>query len=412
MPVRTPLRLSAISGLLALAALPVSAADWTQFRGPQRSGVSSETGWASRWSDSAPKTLWALEPGKSYACTLIAGDRAYITGSTKEKDTVYCLDADTGKEIWKVSFAHADRKAMAVVDAHSDALTSTPLLHKQRLYVLSREGELFCLDTKNGDTHWRKNLVKEIGAKLPDFGTSSSPVLEKNLLIFNIGTGGAAVDKDTGKVVWKSVGMGGYASPVLYTRNGKREAALFGVTEVVGVETATGKEQWRYPWKVTGYTAPSADPVLFGDRLLVHSATRGAHLLLLGSAAPTVVWQNKNMCSDFTNSVLWNGYLYGNNNNKLTCLDMKTGKTAWEEKGLGQGCLIIAGGKLIVQTQRGELIIAEANPEKYQELGRVKLFEGKDFMGSAGFITPTLANGKLYCRVPSGKLVCLDVREK
>jgi outer membrane protein assembly factor BamB len=401
-----------ISGLFVMATLPALASDWPQFRGPQRSGISAETAWVSDWSVHPPKPLWTKEPGQSYASTIVAGGRVYITGSDKKQDTIYCLDAETGEEIWKVAFDHADRKAMAVVDKNADALTATPLLHNNRLYVLSREGELFCLEAQKGKVLWRSHLLKETKATLQDFGTSSSPVMEGNLLIFNIGTGGAAVDARNGKIVWKSIGKGGYASPVIYTRNGKREAALFGMEGIIGVEVANGKKRWQYPWKVTGYTAPSSDPVFAGDSLLVHSATAGARLLRWEGETPTVVWQNKNMCSDFTNSVLLNGYLYGNNNSKLACLDMKTGKTQWEEKGLGQGCLTIAGDRLIVQNQRGELIVAEASPEKYKELGRIKLFEGKDIFSSPGYITPTLVNGRLYCRAPGGKLVCLDVSGK
>src|SRR5690349_10606627 len=113
-------RLLLLSGLLTFAALSAQAEDWPQFRGPRRSGLSSETAWTHRWPEKGPKTLWTLDPGQSYACTLVAEGRAYITGSTKEKDTVYCLDAETGKEVWQFSFDHGKRAYMP--DSYSNAL--------------------------------------------------------------------------------------------------------------------------------------------------------------------------------------------------------------------------------------------------------------------------------------------------
>jgi outer membrane protein assembly factor BamB len=397
-------------GVLA-ATTPASASDWPQFRGPQRNGVSPETGWTAKWPEAGPKRLWSAELGHSYASTLIYKGRAYVLGSTPQQDTVACLEAETGKEVWKVAFPHGPRAY--VPDSRPNALTATPLIQNDRLYVLAREGEFLCLNAKNGEVVWRTNLLQETGAKLPQFGLSCSPILEGDLLLCNIGTGGASVNKNTGKVVWKTGGTGGYASPILYTRNGKREAALFGDTTVVGVEALTGQERWRFPWRKTAFGgAPSGDPILTSAGLFVCASQEGSKLLNLQSETPTVVWQNRNLCSDFTNSVLLGKYLYGNNRNKLACLDIQTGEIRWEEKGLGQGSLIAAGGKLIVLTERGELVVAEATPNKYTELARTKLFEGKDFFGSAGYIAPTLANGLLYCRNSSGALVCLDLREK
>jgi outer membrane protein assembly factor BamB len=408
----TPTRLFLLAGLLPFALQPALASDWPQFRGPDRSGISNETAWEPNWNAGAPKTLWTHNSGESYAAPIIVNGMVYITSSNSEKDSFLCLDAVTGEEKWKSSFDHPSRKEMAAADPRSNALTATPLFHNNRLYTITREGELFCLDAKSGATIWRINVLKKTGAKMPYFGVSSSPVLEKDLLLFNIGAGGVAVHKDTGNIVWKTEGLGGYASPVIYTRKGKREMALFGTTAVVGVEVATGKEVWRYPWKEFEYSAPSSDPVFYDNMLFVQSARNGVHLIQLEGSAPKVVWQNQNMCSDFTNTILFQGYLYGNNRNKLTCVDRKTGAVKWEMKGLGQGAITIAGDKLIAQTERGELVVAEANPEKYVEIARIRLFEGKDFQNSAGYITPTLANGRLYCRVPSGKLVCLDVSRK
>lgn len=397
------------AGLLAGATLISSAGDWTQFRGAERTGVSSETGWNAQWKETAPKTLWTWNGGESYACTLVSGDRVYVTGSDAKTDSIFCLNADTGKEIWKTTFPHSKR--VYVPDSHANALLSTPLLHGGKLYVVLREGEFHCLSVKDGKSAWHLNLTQATGAKPTPFGIATSPILEGNLLLFNLGKSGAAIDASTGKVVWKSVGDSGYASPVVYTRNGKRETALFGASDVSGTEVKTGKELWRIPWKVGTFSAPSGDPIFAENKLLVFSADT-ARQMTLDSTAPATAWQTKNLCSDFTNAILLNGFLYGSNRNKLACVDWKTGATRWEEKGLGQGALIAADGKLIVLTERGDLLSVEATPEKYTELGRLKLFDGKDVFSSAGYVAPTLANGKLYCRHAGGKLICLDLRAK
>lgn len=397
-----------LTGLVALTAFAGRAADWPQFRGVQRSGISPETAWTYQWPSNGPRIAWTRDLGPSYAATIIGQNRAYVLGSDTKRDTVYCLDAETGDEIWKFAFDHRERKYDP--DKYSDALLSTPLLHDDRLYVLAREGLLLCFEAASGSVLWQRDLLQLTGAKKQDFGASSSPIVENDLLLFNIGQGGAAVHKETGKLLWKTTGMGGYASPVVYTRKGKREAALFGINSILGIDPRTGKELWRYPVKVKEYSAPSADPIFTGEALFVNSAN-GSQLLRLGARTPTALWQSRNLCSDFTNSVRIGNYIYGNHNNRLACLDLATGALKWQEKGLGQGSLIAADGKLIVQTERGELIVAKATPEKYQELARTKLFNGKDFFTSAGYVTPTLANGYLYCRVASGKLLCLDLRK-
>jgi len=243
------------------------------------------------------------------------------------------------------------------------------------------------------------------------FGLSSSPILHKNLLLVTLGAGGAAFDRDTGKVIWKTSGVGGYASPVLYSKGGVTEAAFFMGPFIVGANAETGKERWRYPWPMKGLGAPACDPIPYKGMLFACSSQEGSRMIKLDSATPTDAWANRNMSIDFTNLVLIGKYLYGNNRNKLTCIDIDTGLTRWEEKGLGQGSLMAASGKLIVLTERGELIVAEASPEKYIELARAKPLDGNGFFDSAGYIPPTLANSRLYCRSPKGTLICLDVRK-
>lgn len=388
------------------------ASDWTQFRGPQRNGVSSETNWEAKWGATGPKVLWKLDLEESYSGVVVSKGRAYTTASSGTQDTVLCVNALTGESIWKKNYEHGFRRY--VPDNRSNALCATPTLEGKMLYVLMREGALYCLNADNGDTIWKTELAKELNTPLPKFGMSSSPLIEKDLLLINIGKGGAAVNKKTGKIAWKSApGIGGQSSAIIYTRNNRREAAFFGVDSVFGVDAMTGKELWRYGWAMSAFELASADPIVYGDSIFANSSNRGSKLIKLNSNAPSVIWENKNLSSDYTNSVLYNGYVYGNNRNKLTCIDVKTGETKWEEKGLGYGSLIIADGKIIALFESGELAVAEATPTGYKEISRYKVLSGSGgAFGSAGYIPPTLSNGLLYLRNSKGTLVCLDLRKK
>jgi len=266
---------------------------------------------------------------------------------------------------------------------------------------------LFCLDAASGSVAWSKDVTQEPGAKMPTWGFAGSPLVEGDLLLLNVGSAGAALDKKTGKTVWKSGdGEAGYSTPVPFDAGGKRMIALFLAKSVAAIELQTGKMTWSYPWE-TSYDVNAADPILSGDQVFISSGyNRGAALINVATTPPVKAWENKNMRNHMNSCVLIGGHLYGFDEDKLTCLDWKTGAAKWTQGGLGKGSLSASGDKLIIQSAKGELVIAEANPAAFKPIARAQVFGGESWT------TPILANGRIYCRNSKGDVACVDVSPK
>lgn len=396
-------RMHAVTGrlalvLLAAAAVPLQAADWPQWRGPRRDGISGETGWLTSWPAGGLKRLWTARLGEGFSSVAVTGGRVYTMGNAGDKDTVYCLAAGTGRVVWRYSYP--------CPAGDYGGTRATPTVEANRVYTFSREGQAFCLSAASGATVWAKDLRREIGASPPHWGFASSPLVLGRLVIYNAGSAGTALDKDTGRVVWKSrAGTAGYASPVAYTVGGQRGVAIFTGTSLVGVDPASGRLLWQYPWQ-TDYEVNAADPIFAGDTVFISSNyNRGCALLRLGRGPrPAVVWENRNMRNHFNSCVLLGGYLYGNDQNTLKCIDLRTGAQTWQRRGIGKGGLIAANGNLLVLTERGTLVLSRANPSQYTELAHASVLSG------TCWTHPVLANGLVYCRSHEGELTCLDLR--
>lgn len=383
------------------------ALDWYRWRGPDLNGVSKETGWLAKWPAAGPKPLWKASVGMGFAGVSVSQGRAFTTGNQDDKDTVYCLDAETGNEVWKYSYD--EELAPKYYDGGTSA---SPTVDGDRVYTLSKSGRLFCFEAASGKVVWQKDLAADTGAKQPEWGFASSPVVQGDLLILNVGSAGTAVEKATGRVVWFSgEGPAGYSSAVPFERAGENYVALFVARAVVAVRIKDGKELWRHPWK-TQYDVNAADPIMAGDRVFVSSGyNRGCALINVAGAEPSVAWEGKAMRNHFNPCVLIGNFLYGidgdaaSDKNELKCINLETGAEKWAEK-TGFGGLVAADGKLIVMNHRGKLSIIEASSNGCRTLATAQVLGGKCWTA------PTLSNGRIYCRSAQGDLVCLDVREK
>jgi outer membrane protein assembly factor BamB len=247
-------------------------------------------------------------------------------------------------------------------------------------------------------------------AKVPGWGFASSPVILGNAVFLNVGTRGTALDKNTGKVLWTTGDQAsGYSSLVPVTLGNTKSLVLFTAQSVAAVEPTTGKELWSYPWK-TSYDVNAAEPIVSGDHVFISSGyNHGAALLRINNGKPERVWENKQMRNQHNSCVLINGALYGfdgDSNSDLKCLDFNTGEVKWSQSGLGKGTLMAADGKLIVLAEKGELVIAAADPTAFKPLTRWQVLGGKCWTA------PVLSNGRIYCRNARGDLVCVDVSGK
>lgn len=381
------------------------AEDWYQWRGPNRDGISNEKGWSSTWPTSGPKKLWEKSLGVGYATVAVSNGRVYTMGNVDKTDTVYCFNADTGAEIWKHSYPCATESG-----GHPGP-ASTPTVDGEEVYTLSREGDLYCFNKASGDVVWHKN-VKDFGAKSPNWDYACSPLILGDMIVIDAGMA-LALDKSNGNLIWntKDYGKswdikaqgGGYSSPFAFELDGVQRLAVFNSSGLVILDPKNGKELSIHPWR-TDWNVNAAIPIVSRDKVFISSGYNvGCALLQMDGNNLSVVWQNKNMRNQLNSCVLWEGHLYGFDDKQLRCLDWETGDVKWTKKGLGKGSLMIADGKLIIMSDKGQLVIAEASPDSFNELASAKVLSG------LCWTVPVLSGGKIYCRSHPGVLVCLDV---
>lgn len=376
------------------------AGDWFRWRGPDLNGISKETGWFKPWSGNGPKQIWKANVGPGYSTVSVADGRLFTCGSANKKETVFCLDEKTGKKLWSHTYATA-----FVPQYYDGGSSGTPTVDKDGVYHLAQMGELFCFEAATGRVVWSNNIVELTGTKVHTWGLSGAPLVDGGLLILNVGSAGAAVEKATGKVLWKSAGEGGYATPVPFHDS----MLIFGTKALTAVDRKTGKQQWEFPWK-TLYDVNAADPIVVSDSQVFISSDydHGSALLEVKGNQVRAVWETKNMKNPFASSVLLNGFIYGISayagkpNGTLRCIDAKSGDLKWSEASIGNGALMAADGKLIVMSEKGELVIAEATPLRFKPLSRAQV------LGGTCWTMPVLSRGKIFARNSRGDLVCVD----
>ncbi len=391
-----------VSADAALAAAPAATAtgDWPAWRGPDRTGISAETGWAANWTEAPPKKLWEAKVGMGFSTVSVSKGRLYTMGNTDEIDTVWCLNPDTGDVIWKHSYPCKPHQY--------EGPRCTPTVDGDVVYTLSNRGNLLCLDAAKGAVKWEVNVPKALGASPPQWGFACSPLVLGDRLIIDVGPL-VALNKADGKVVWKAGSdKAAYGSPYAFDVGGKTILGSFNDYGPVVADASDGKVLGRHRWE-TSYGVNAVTPVVEGNTMFISSGyNRGAALFEVSEAGLKVLWENKNMRNHANNCVLWKGCLYGFdgqvNEGALTCIDFKTGEKKWTEKTLRAGALMMADGKLVLMSAKGEVAAVEASPDGFKELGRLKVLTG------TCWTHPVLVGGRLYCRNHPGDLICLDVR--
>lgn len=398
--------LTLLSALVASVGVGQAAlgADWPCYRGPGHDGISRETDWSSDWGNAGPKMLWKGAVGIGFSTTAVADGRAYTMGNSGKAtniDTVYCLDAQSGRELWKHSYPCPLEPKYYV-----GGTLSTPTVHAGKVYTLSKMGDFFCLDAKTGAILWQKQINKDFGCELPTWHFSSSPLIVDDMVVLNVGTAGLALNKDTGAVVWQNgKGKCGYSTPVPFTMDGTPGLVMFGEITVVAVNPADGKELWQYPWK-TQYEVNAADPIIIGNRVFVSSGyNRGCGLIEIAGGQAKKVYENRAMAMQINSPILRDGYVYGFDEAVLKCLKLDDGRQQWQDKSLGKGSLMMsADGRLILTSDKGELVVAKADPTKFDVTARAQVLPK-----GLCWTSPVLANGRIYCRNADGDFACVDV---
>jgi outer membrane protein assembly factor BamB len=386
--------------------------DWPQWQGPDRTGLSKETGLLQQWPASGPAVVWSASGlGAGYGSLAIKGDRIFVQGSNGRQSIVFSLNRADGKSVWSKALG------MAGDNDRGSGPRGTPTLDGDRLYVLTESGDLFCLKAADGSEVWHRNILRDFGGRNIPWLISESPLVDGNNVIVTPGGPNAAIvslDKMTGKTVWTSKELSdeaGYASPVVADVQGVRTVMTLTAQAGVGVRASDGKLMWRYRPVANG-TANITTPIFFDNKVFYTSAynTGGALLGLTaqnGVVDAKEIYFTREMQNHHGGVVLVNGYLYGFNNSILTCLEFATGKMMWRDRSVGKGSLTFADGNLYIESENNVVGLAEASPTGYKEKGRFRIAD----QGLPSWAHPVVSDGRLYIR-NQATLASYDIRAK
>jgi outer membrane protein assembly factor BamB len=406
--------------LVLLVAVPLSsAADWPQWLGPTRDGVSPEK--VAPWKGDL-KVVWRQPIGEGNSSPVIAGGRIYLHSKVKDKDEeeVLALDAADGKEVWRKTYARAAFKSL-----YGNGPRATPAVAGGKLYTYGITGILTCWDAAKGDQFWQVDAIKKLGAPNLRFGASCSPLVDGKSVLINVGAKGASVVAfagDGGEVVWKSQDdPASYSSPIVVGKGKERQIIFLTQAAAVGLDPADGKLFWRYPFKDALFEN-SCTPAVSGDVLLLSAITKGSAGVRLAAAdgkpAAAEAWKDAGLTSYFSTPVSVGAdhfYMVAARVNflnidaseaDLSCVELKGGKIAWTKKKVGKyhAALVRTGdGKLLMLEDGGDLVLIDPSPKEYKELARAKVC-------GPTWAHPALVGGKLYLR-DEKEIVCVRLGE-
>jgi len=431
-----------ILAVLYLVPVPVIADDWPQWMGPKRDGVWREDGILDKFPAGGPNVLWRADCGMGYAGPAVTGGKVYLAdrvlaegasnpdnpfgrSNVKGTDRLRCLDEQTGKEVWK--FEHTVEYRVS----YPMGPRCTPIVDGDLVYWLDTMGDLFALESKSASPVWKKNYRADYGAELPQWGFAAHPLVDGDRLICLVGgsegRGVVALDKKTGKEVWKALtirGDPGYNSPAIFEVNGRRALIIWHTHAVVGLDPETGKKLWEYPWEIqSALTAPPAR-LVNGKLLFLTSFYNGSLLLDISGESLTVVWKSKSkggqaavmpgntvdLHSIMPAPLIKDDHIFGVcSYGELRCLELMTGKRLWETHAAtsgksarwGNAFLIPHQERVFLFNEKGELIIAKLSPKGYEEIDRAKILEPTNPYAQGRTIVwshPAFANRTMYAR--------------
>jgi outer membrane protein assembly factor BamB len=453
-----------LSNALALAGSPGSF-DWPQWQGPDRNAVSKESGLLKQWTEDGPPLAWKIKGlGGGYSGPSIAAGRIFGMSNRGDDEVVWALSETDGKTLWATRLGPAYQQRMP---QGVEGPGCTPTVDGERLYVEGLGGELACLQAQDGKILWQHSLTREFGGRVPTWSYRESPLVDGDKVICTPGGQDAALvalDKLTGKTIWKSKVPGGadsgpgarpsgpsggpgrgagggagrgpgrgpggsggsgaaYASAIAIDFDGQREYVQFTAKAVVGIAASDGKFLWRYDRPANRMGINCSTPIYHDGLVFAASAyNAGGGLVKLskdasGGIKAEEVYSTPKMENHHGGMILLNGCLYGANGGNgggyLVCLDFQTGKVLWDERDSGKrrapkGSVALADGRFYYRTEKGTMLLFEPNPKQYVECGR---FEQPDRSESPAWTHPVIANGKLYVR-DQDVLLCYDVKAK
>jgi outer membrane protein assembly factor BamB len=393
--------------LATLLVAPLHAEDWPQYRGSHRDGRSSER-IAREWPAEGPPVLWRTPLGDGYSGVAVVAGRAYTQWGDGDHEWAGAFDGTSGAKLWET------RLGAYRADSQGGGPRSTPAVGGGRVFVLGALGRLDALDAASGRVSWTRDLRGDFGAQVPDWGISTSPLLEGDLLLVDVGGrrgyAHVAFDPASGEVRWHSGSDDpAYSSPIAVTLHGERQAVFLSANGLAGVDAKTGKRRWSAPWR-TDFDVNAATPIFVPQSGFLVSSGYGVGSALFqvgkdGDELEAVpLWRSTTLRNHFGTSVLLGYTVYGFDERIFASVDVLNGGVRWQARGYGKGSLVAADGHLLVLGDRCLLALVEASPEALREKARAQPMNGRCWTA------PALSDGTLYLRNQK-ELVAVEVGE-
>lgn len=393
--------------LLSVALVAQTGGNWPQWRGPNRDGISKETGLLKQWPAEGPPLVWkATGAGRGYSSFAVSDGRLFTMGLRGDREYVIAFDVATGKEAWATPDGTAYR------DSRGDGPRGTPTVDGNNLYALGGNGDLSCLDAKTGRIVWAMNVLTKFGGENTNWGISESPLVIDDKLLVNAGGPGAsivALNKKDGSLIWKSQSdKAGYSSGMPVQMGNTTQVVFFTHRRAVGLDLKDGKLLWEYA-RPANDVANVATPVVRGNRVFISSdyGTGAGLIEIKADGKAQEVYFTKEMRNHHSSSILIEDHLYGFSGGILTAMRFDTGEVAWKDRSVGKGSLVYADGNLYALSENGVVGLIEATPTGYREKGRFRIRQ--DSLPT--WTHPIIAGGRLYLR-DQDTIYAYDVREK
>jgi outer membrane protein assembly factor BamB len=394
----------------------VTAGEWPQWRGPNRTDVSTETGLLKKWPDGGPKQVWINKnAGLGYSAPAIVGGKLFTMGTREGSEILLTLEAATGKELW------ATPVGKVLENRWGDGPRGTPTVDGEHVYVLGGQGTLLCAKVADGKPVWTRTM-EELGGKVPTWGYTESVLVDGAQVVCTPGGEQgtvAALDKLTGKTVWQTKDWtkeAQYSSIVPAKINGEAQYVQLVMDSFAGISPKDGKVLWNAPFP--GRTAVIPTPIVKDNLVFITAGYKvGSKLTEIKAGnQPTEVYRNNKMSNHHGGVILIGDHLYGHSDSKefgWLCMDFKTGEQVWSSTELGKGAVASADGMLyLVEEDSGTVVLAEASPKAWTEHGRFKLDPQSEIRSPQGRIWthPVISGGKLYLR-DQDLIYCYDIKQ-
>jgi outer membrane protein assembly factor BamB len=406
------------------ANMAAATSDWPQWRGPERNGISLESGLLKQWPSGGPKLLWQVNDiGDGYSTPAVVGTRIYLMSNRgMENEFVQALSTQDGKPIWTTRVGNVGNPDQNPSYAKA---RSTPTVDGDFIYALGSDGDLACLEVRSGKIRWQKSIRKEFGGEPGEWAYAESPLVDGDIVVVTPGGAQAtmvALNKKTGAVIWKSAVPGGdpagYASAIVVQGGGRKQYVQLLSGGLVGVDAKTGQFLWRNKEVAKG-PAQYFTPVARGEYVYGGALGVGGVLVRLksdgGGVAAEQVYFTRALPNGIGGAVVVGETLYGTEvGQNLVAAEFTTGKVKWQDKSFGWASLAYADGHLYLHGINGDIALVEASPEGYREKGRFtppaqpKKKQSGPFPEGA-FAYPVIANGRLYIR-DLGTLWVYDIK--